>query len=263
MNPRTFAQREVLAIKMVRNFWPSLFRSEIVSPSLAGFSRPVSRGTFRSRDHFARIRREFRQVASCNTFLFIFLASLGALTAHAQTPPTITTQPADKTVTEGQTAKFSVTATGTTPLSYRWYQNGGTIAGATKASYTTPAATLADNSSLFSVIVSNSVGSVTSDNATLTVNLAGTLEQYGSTSTGVALRWKAFVPPGGRKQPAVIVLHIGGFKTGNAGPDSVSQDLAAAGFLALSTEYRLAPPHTPMNTPEPSGPVSGYGDSSG
>ena len=85
---------------MVRNFWPSLFRSEIVSPSLAGFSRPVSRGTFRSRDHFARIRREFRQVASCNTFLFIFLASLGALTAHAQTPPTITTQPADKTVSQ-------------------------------------------------------------------------------------------------------------------------------------------------------------------
>ena len=245
--PRTrgyFAQREVLAIRIVRNFWRSLLRSEIVSPSLAGSSRPVSRGTFRSRDHLARIRREFRQVASCNTFLFIFLASLGALTAQAQTPPTITT------VTEGQTAKFSVTATGTTPLSYQWYQNGGTIAGATKASYTTPATTLADNGSLFSVIASNSAGSVTSDSAMLTVNPNGTLEQYGTTSTGVALRWTAFVPPGGGKYPAVIVLHAGGFKSGDAGPDSVSQDLAAAGFLALSTEYRLAPPHTPMNTPD-------------
>src|SRR5438552_4092581 len=89
-----------------------------------------------------------------------------------------------------------------------------------------------------------------SDSGTLTVNPGGTLEQYGTTSTGVVLRWTAFVPSGGGRYPAVIVLHGGGFKSGNAGPDSVSEDLAAAGFLALSTEYRLAPPHTPMNTPD-------------
>jgi hypothetical protein len=82
----------------------------------------------------------------------------------------------------------------------------------------------------------------------------GTLEQYGTTSTGVALRWNAFAPPGGGRHPAVLVLHVGGFKSGPAGPDAVSQDLAAAGFLALSTEYRLAPPHTPMNTPNHAAP---------
>ena len=74
----------------------------------------------------------------------------------------------------------------------------------------------------------------------------GTLEQYGTTSNGVALRWTAFVPHDGGRHPAVLVLHAGGFKSGDAGPDNVSEDLAAAGFLALSTEYRLGPPHYAM-----------------
>jgi len=84
-------------------------------------------------------------------------------------PPTITTQPANKTVSVGKSAKFSVTATGFKPLSYQWRKNGVNIAGATGASYTTPPVTRADNGSLFSVVVSNSVGSVTSNNAVLTV----------------------------------------------------------------------------------------------
>ncbi len=84
-------------------------------------------------------------------------------------PPAITTQPADKTVAAGTTAKFSVTATGTN-LSYQWRKNGVNISGATKSSYTTPATVKADSGSLFSVIVSNATGSVTSNSALLTVN---------------------------------------------------------------------------------------------
>jgi hypothetical protein len=86
-----------------------------------------------------------------------------------RTPPTITTQPADKTVTVGKTAKFTVTVTGTTPLNYQWKKNGLNITGATKASYTTPPTVAADNGSLFSVTVSNLAGSVTSNSALLTV----------------------------------------------------------------------------------------------
>ena len=83
--------------------------------------------------------------------------------------PWITTQPADKTVTAGMTAKFNVRTTGTSPLRYQWRKNGSNITGATQRSYTTPPTTAADNGSLFSVIVSNHIGSVTSNNATLTV----------------------------------------------------------------------------------------------
>src|SRR6185312_4650110 len=84
--------------------------------------------------------------------------------------PTITTQPANQTVTVGQSASFSVVASGTAPLTYQWQNNGTNIAGATNASYTTPATTSSDNGAVYSVVVSNSAGSVTSNNVTLTVS---------------------------------------------------------------------------------------------
>lgn len=87
----------------------------------------------------------------------------------AQVAPSITTQPANQTVTAGQAATFSVVATGTTPLSYQWQKNGSAISGATAASYTTPATTSSDNGATFQATVSNSIGSVTSNSATLTV----------------------------------------------------------------------------------------------
>ena len=88
----------------------------------------------------------------------------------APVAPTITTQPPNQTITAGQTATFNVVATGTAPLAYQWRKNSANISGATAASYTTPAATTADNNATFDVVVTNSVSSVTSTPATLTVN---------------------------------------------------------------------------------------------
>ncbi len=88
----------------------------------------------------------------------------------APVAPTITTQPANQTVTAGQTATFSVVASGTAPLTYQWQKNGSAISGATATSYTTPVTTTADSGELFRVVVSNSAGSVTSNSATLTVS---------------------------------------------------------------------------------------------
>ncbi len=91
--------------------------------------------------------------------------------------PSVSTQPADQSVIEPATATFNVTAGGTAPLAYRWQRLGGAtwadIAGATGASYTTPATTrAADNGAQFRVVVTNAIGSVTSNAATLTVSLA-------------------------------------------------------------------------------------------
>src|SRR5271168_2370606 len=86
--------------------------------------------------------------------------------------PSITTQPSNQTVTAGQTATFTVTAAGTTPLSYQWQKGTATISGATSASYTTAATTTANSGSQFSVVVSNAVGTIASIAATLTVNAA-------------------------------------------------------------------------------------------
>ncbi len=88
--------------------------------------------------------------------------------------PAISSQPASATVTVGSTATFSVTATSDTALSYQWRKNGTAISGATSASYTTPPTTTADNGALYSVVVTNAKGSVTSANATLTVKSSDT-----------------------------------------------------------------------------------------
>src|SRR6266404_5609073 len=90
--------------------------------------------------------------------------------------PAITTQPVNQTVTAGQTATFSVAASGTAPLSYQWQKNGAAISGATSSSYTTPATTSSDSGAQFTVVVSNSAGSVTGNAATLTVNPPQTLQ---------------------------------------------------------------------------------------
>ena len=95
-----------------------------------------------------------------------------AATLTVNSGPSITTQPANQTVNAGQTATFTVVATGAPPLSYQWQKNQVDIAGATSASYTTPATTSADSGTLFQVIVTNPVGNVTSNPATLTVTVA-------------------------------------------------------------------------------------------
>src|ERR1700676_401087 len=115
-----------------------------------------------------------------STFNVVLSNTAGTATSNAATltvkaapvAPTITTQPANQTVTAGQTATFTVVASGTAPLSYQWQKNVANIAGATSSSYTTPATTSFDNGARFTVVVSNSTGSVTSSAATLTVNAA-------------------------------------------------------------------------------------------
>lgn len=82
--------------------------------------------------------------------------------------PRITKQPQSVDLQIGQSATFSVEASGTQPLQYQWRLNGAAIAGAISATYTTQV-TAAGNFSQFSVVVSNSVGSKTSAIAELTV----------------------------------------------------------------------------------------------
>src|SRR4029077_2767903 len=61
-------------------------------------------------------------------------------------------------------------AMGTTPLTYQWQSNGVNISGANSSTYKTPVTTGEDDQTRVSVVVSNSLGSVVSAAATLTVN---------------------------------------------------------------------------------------------
>ena len=89
--------------------------------------------------------------------------------------PAITAQPAPQTVKEDEPAAFTVTASGTEPLTYQWQQStdsGSTwtnIDGATSKTYTISNAAPDWNGRQYRCVVTNSVGSVTSSAATLTV----------------------------------------------------------------------------------------------
>ncbi len=85
--------------------------------------------------------------------------------------PTITSHPTNTTVTAGQTATFTVVASGTAPLTYQWKQ-GTTNVGTNSATLSIANAQSA-NAGSYTCVVSNSAGTATSNVATLTVNAAG------------------------------------------------------------------------------------------
>ena len=91
-------------------------------------------------------------------------------------PPSITAQPQPQTVTNGFTASFTVTATGSSPLFCQWYFNtntgnasllGNALAGQTATNVTFTSAL--SNDGYYSVIITNAGGAVTSSPASLTV----------------------------------------------------------------------------------------------
>ena len=82
--------------------------------------------------------------------------------------PSITTQPQAQTVVEGQQATFSVVAAGTAPFTYQWRRGGVAISGAVSSTYSRTTVD-GDNAAVFSVVVTNGAGTVTSANAVLTV----------------------------------------------------------------------------------------------
>ena len=122
-------------------------------------------------DQSATLDWENLSISEARSHIYI-LDRLEVVSGGGETPPTITTQPADVSVNEPASATFTVEATGDTPLRYQWKRAGVEIAGATSASYTLNPTTNGDSGATFAVVVSNAAGSVTSANATLTVETA-------------------------------------------------------------------------------------------
>lgn len=98
-----------------------------------------------------------------------------AATVNVVPPPVITKQPLSRLVNEGATATFSVTATGNN-LSYQWRRGATPVQGGTKATLTLGGIG-AQEAGNYTVVVSNGATSVTSDPATLTVNLLPVLAE--------------------------------------------------------------------------------------
>ncbi|MDF7797979.1 lamin tail domain-containing protein [Pontiellaceae bacterium B1224] len=102
------------------------------------------------------------------SFALVWLCVVIHLPAFAAVP-FISSPPVGQTIFIGDDVTFSVSASGTAPLTYKWYRNGAVISGATSSSLTFTT-TADDDGDLFSVQVSNAEGADTSDTVALTID---------------------------------------------------------------------------------------------
>jgi len=103
-------------------------------------------------------------------------------------PPALTTQPLSQTNYAGANVTFSVSATSQWLLSFQWQKNGTNLTDGSNifgsASNTLTIANISDgDAASYSVVVSNFTGTVTSSNASLTVNDSPFLFQQPVTQT--------------------------------------------------------------------------------
>jgi predicted phosphodiesterase len=112
-------------------------------------------------DYVVTVRNEKGQTVSAPFTLIV----------NTPPPPEIIAQPQNQRALVNGTATFTVVATTMAPLTYQWSKNGEAISGATTACYTTSTLSLDDNGDIYSVVVRNSGGGVSSQSATLFVSI--------------------------------------------------------------------------------------------
>ncbi|HWH70851.1 MAG TPA: immunoglobulin domain-containing protein, partial [Candidatus Sulfotelmatobacter sp.] len=157
----------------------------------------------------------YNRVLSASEIAAIHAAGSAGKCKTAQ-PPLVTVPPQNQSVVAGGNATFTVTATGTTPLSYQWLRdglflsNGGTISGATSSALSLANVQLSDSGAAFQTIVTNSLGAVTSAVAVLTVTPVPT-------------------PPTITVQPASHLLVVG---------STTSFNVAATGTAPLTYQWQ-------------------------
>jgi hypothetical protein len=120
-----------------------------------------------------RARTKFLQTAVFAA-MAICLASCGSSGSGGTSnpvAPTISSQPSGLTVTMGATATFSVSATGTAPLTYQWFMNTVAV-GTNSSTFTIMQTPTSDNGAQIYVTISNTAGTITSHTVTLNVNAA-------------------------------------------------------------------------------------------
>jgi predicted outer membrane repeat protein/parallel beta-helix repeat protein len=101
------------------------------------------------------------------------------VTLNVLSPISVTAQSGNMTACAATTANFSLTASGSTPISYQWYGPAGSISGATNNSYTTPSLTMSGQGNYYCV-ATNACGSVQTSNVLLNINSAPVISQQPS-----------------------------------------------------------------------------------
>ena len=162
----------------------------------------------------------------------------GSATLTICAPAAITGQPASQAVGYGATAIFTVTATGTAPLTYQWRKGGVNIPGAITNPLALNAVTFA-NAGSYDVVVGNNCGSSTSLTATLTVTPGFTRSVVTNRSNGAGVNTLT-TPPiliGGTGKLLVVAVLYRDTATAPAPSILSVTNLSAAGqtFTRLAT----------------------------
>src|SRR6185436_20644383 len=105
---------------------------------------------------------------------YVTTSTNGGARLTVSIPPSITSQPASRTINAGNDVSFTVGIGGTPPLSVQWLLNGIPLSDGDGISGATTATLLladvqAASAGNYSAVVSNAVGIATSANAALTV----------------------------------------------------------------------------------------------
>jgi hypothetical protein len=159
----------------------------------------------------------------------------------------VVTGPSNQSVNVGQSATFTFTVTSSTSYTIAWYRNGVLIPGQTGLSYTLTNAQLTDTGALFSAIVTNAAGPISSNTATLTVTAALVGSYYQGTTD-----YSALLLAGSDTVP-----YLGTF------PITTGQPFTVTFPNLVSTQYIVVkypatePTKTSFLNPPPSGPDTG------
>ncbi len=126
----------------------------------------------------------YNRALASNEIAAIFAAGAAGKCKGFQ-PPVVTIPPASQSVAVGSNAFFTVTATGTAPLSYQWQFNGTPIAGATTTNLTVTNVQVTNGGS-YTVVVTNLATATTSAPAILTVLLPPVITVQPQSATNLA-----------------------------------------------------------------------------
>ena len=138
-------------------------------------------------------------ISDTGAYSVVVTGTCGSVTSNnanlnLNTPTSISTQPTSATICAGTSTSFTVAGLGTGTLTYQWRKAGTSISGATSSSYTISSPAISDTGA-YSVIVTGTCGSVTSNNATLALIIPFVWTGNSGTNWNSTSNWSCPVIP--------------------------------------------------------------------